>query len=142
MLFFLRIRGWLWSVGLIGSILATGCSESTGTVTGTVTFNGEPLQAGKVTFFHPSKPGRNVMADIQPDGTYRILACPAGESKVTVQPLPPKSGSSRGKPYVPGSRKATDKAPPVPAKYNDPATTDIICRVTSGSQTFNIDLRP
>ncbi|MDW8244568.1 MAG: hypothetical protein RMJ88_15275 [Thermogemmata sp.] len=119
-----------------------GCgSESGAEVRGRVTFNGQPLRAGKVTFYHPTRPGRNVIADIRPDGTYHAYACPWGDVKVTVQPLRPRAaGTSRGRPYS-GVKKAADAIPLIPQKYLDPATTDIVCPVRQNKQTFDIELK-
>lgn len=132
-----------------------GCSGAEAAeVIGKVTLNGQPLQAGKVTFYDPNRPGRNVIGDIKPDGSYRVFACPTGNVRVTVQPLPPPSvkgqplpadgeghkGGKRGSPPPPRT-----KAPGLPAidpKYSDPATTDLVCLVKSGIQTFDIDLKP
>ncbi|VTS01825.1 unnamed protein product [Gemmata massiliana] len=130
------------AIGLLALAHVAGCGPGAGAeVSGTVTFQGTPIRAGKVTFYHPDRPGRNVIADIRPDGTYRVYACPSGEVKVTVQPLPPAAKStSRGQPYT-GAKKAAP-VPPVNAKYGDPATTDLVCRVTGAAQTFDIDLGP
>jgi len=134
-------------LSLLGSLvvltLAAGCGDRAGAeVTGRVTFNGKPLQAGKVTFYHPDRPGRNVIADIRPDGTYHVYACPSGDVKVTVQPLPPRAkGTSRGQPYT-GAKKAAAPVPLIPAKYTDPATTDLICPVRGRNQSFDIELKP
>jgi hypothetical protein len=122
---------------LLGLVMLPGCGEGPGTeITGTVRFDGEPLTGGKVTFYHPSKPGRNVTATIQPDGTYKIMAVPAGKVKVTVVALPPlrKHRDAR--------RPHTDlNLPNIPLKYSDPETTDLVCPVRGGSQTFDIELK-
>lgn len=57
--------------------MLSGCGRS-GEVTGTVRFDGDPLTAGRVTFFHSEQQGRNVSSHIQPDGSYRIPYCPTG----------------------------------------------------------------
>ena len=96
-------RDWLRRValaGVIGSTLGvTGCGGAeSAEITGKVMHNGQPLQAGKVTFYDPERPGRNVIGDIKADGTYRVFACPTGQVKVTVQPLPPPS--DKGQPQL------------------------------------------
>lgn len=128
---------WFWGIlTLAGLGVATpGCSGSAGAeVTGTVRFEGQPLRGGKITFYHPRQPGRNVSAYIQPDGTYRILEVPYGQVKVTVVALPPKKKDRTGK----GPAKLV--LPPIPLKYTDPETTDLVCPVRHASQTFDIDL--
>jgi hypothetical protein len=115
----------------------SGCSGSSGTeVTGTVRFEGKPLPGGKVTFFHPYYPGRNVTAYIQSDGSYRIREVPSGQVKVTVVALPTrKKGKDATKVKKPQSTL------PIPLKYTDPQTTDIICPVSGSTQTFDIELK-
>lgn len=127
---------------LVLLVPSAGCGDGAGAeVTGTVTYNGQPLRAGKVTFYHPDRPGRNVIADIRPDGTYHVYACPRGDVKVTVQPLPPHPGASRGRPYIGVKKAAAAQVPAIPAKYLDPATTDLICPVRQRRQTFDIELK-
>jgi len=123
----------------LGPALATlalcGCGNGTADVCGTVKFNGTPLKAGTVTFFNPHQAGLNVVANIRPDGTYRAPHCPTGKVKVTVQPLRPVAkGLTRtaGRPPI----------PPVPARYADPDTTDLVAEVRGGSQTYDIDIVP
>lgn len=115
----------------------TGCSDPGSELTGTVTFNGKPLTGGKVTFFHPTQPGRNVSAYIQPNGSYKILAVPRGDNKVTVVALPPRKKDRTGK-----EAKGRMKVPPVPEKYTDPATTTLVVTVTSGSQSHDFNIQP
>ena len=144
-------------VGLLALLPVAGCGGGGGAeVTGTVTLNGEPLKAGKVTFYDPDRPGRNVIADIKPDGTYHVFACPYGQAKVTVQPLPPpakakaaaapakgvRGPGSKAAPGKPAARQPSAAVPAVNPKYSDPATTDLVCPVKSGTQTFDIDLKP
>jgi hypothetical protein len=137
-----RVRLLTLVAGLFVTSQLVGCGDGAGAeVTGKVTFQGQPLKAGKVTFYHPDRPGRNVIADIRPDGTYHVYGCPSGNVKVTVQALPPKAATtSRGKAYT-GPKKAAS-VPPINPKYGDPATTDLVCRVSSSTQTFDIDLTP
>ncbi|MCS6866058.1 MAG: hypothetical protein RMJ56_08480 [Gemmataceae bacterium] len=97
-------------------------------------FEGQPLKGGKITFYHPHQPGRNVSAYIQPDGTYRILEVPYGQVKVTVVALPPKKKDRHGKGPAPAP------LPAIPLKYTDPATTDLLCPVRHATQTCDIDL--
>jgi len=110
-----------------------GCSGPTNEVSGIVTFDGRPLKAGMVTFFHPTSAGRNVVGRIRPDGSYRVLGCPTGVCKVTVQVLPSKDKTG-------GSQRNRSRAEPVPPRYTDPATTDLAFEVRGGSQTFDIHL--
>ncbi len=62
--------------------LATGCGGGKGTVSGTVTLDGQPLPAGNIVFY-PSK-GPGVSGVIQ-DGTYSVKGVPTGQVTVTVE---------------------------------------------------------
>jgi hypothetical protein len=62
--------------------LAVGCGKGKGTVSGTVTLDGQPLPAGNITFI-PSK-GQGAGGTIQ-DGKYSVADVPAGKVAVTVE---------------------------------------------------------
>ncbi|TVS10998.1 MAG: hypothetical protein EA424_24385, partial [Planctomycetaceae bacterium] len=79
------VRGLVGLILLAGLLFATGCGYSTGDISGVVRFDGQPLEAGMVTFHHTKLSGRNIIATVQPDGKYQALHCPTGPVKVTVQ---------------------------------------------------------
>jgi hypothetical protein len=89
-------------------LAAFGCggSHGKGTVSGTVTLDGQPLLAGKIAFV-PAE-GAGVSADIKEDGTYTATDVPAGEVKVIVE-------TASLKPIVDQAKGAGAKG--VPAKY-------------------------
>jgi len=68
----------------IAAISANSCS-SRGKVSGTVTFDGKPLPAGRITFIGPndkaSDPG-NIN-----DGKYEVVNAPIGECKIRVETM-------------------------------------------------------
>ena len=79
----LRIR----AAATAALILIVGCSGG-GSVSGTVTLNGQPLTRGTVTF-HPTGSGPAGIGTIGADGRYEVLvgkdkALPAGDYVVTV----------------------------------------------------------
>jgi hypothetical protein len=57
---------------LVATVLATGCQKgpAVGSVSGKVTYNGQPLPYGNVVFQPPS--GQPAGGAIQPDGTFRL----------------------------------------------------------------------
>jgi hypothetical protein len=120
------------------SLLGTcGCSGDQGVeVSGTVRLDGETLPGGKVTFYHPTKPGRNVSGYIQPDGTYRVHFVPRGSVKATVVALPPRLKTTG--PAKPG--RNVPKVPDMPLKYSDPSTTDLVFIIRSDTEDLNIEL--
>jgi hypothetical protein len=67
-------------------LLLTGCSAK-GTITGKVSYRGQTLNSGIVTFF-PEDGGGAFPAGIAADGTYRIEQVPIGKMKVAIQSTP------------------------------------------------------
>ncbi|WP_235935126.1 hypothetical protein [Candidatus Laterigemmans baculatus] len=64
--------------------LLSGCGDNnptTAPVSGTVTFNGEPLQAGTV-IFTPKAGGPPAYGEIQSDGTYALTTFEDGDGAV------------------------------------------------------------
>ena len=88
----------LWFCIALFAMSATGCGEKSNTVSvnGNVTYSGQPLTHGSVTFFPPI--GRPVNAPLAADGAYGAELAP-GEYTVTVsytEPLP--AGFKEGDP--------------------------------------------
>jgi Carboxypeptidase regulatory-like domain len=88
----------------------------TGTVSGVVTYKGQPLAKGTVTFQAANGKVFNAATDAQ--GRYSVKGVPAGELKVGIK-----------------------AAAPVPAKYADPKTSGLTFRVEKGEQTIDIALQ-
>jgi hypothetical protein len=88
--------------------------KETANLEGKITFKGEPVVKGKVTF-HPNK-GKPVVAQIQKDGTYSAKNVPLGEMRVTVE--------SKG----------------LPKKYSDSKTSSLMIQVAQGKNNFDLDL--
>ncbi|MBV9125200.1 MAG: hypothetical protein JO112_17730 [Planctomycetes bacterium] len=128
--------GVLLLAGLVG-----GCGGGTGNVSGKVTFQGRPLPAGTILFYH----GINGVAssDIKPDGTYRVSNVSVGTAKIEIQvPMNiPFAGAN-----LPGASAAPTlpvaRAPAIPARYLDREKSGLSCTVTRGNQTHDIDLKP
>ena len=58
----------------------TGCKK-TATVTGTVTLDGQPLGAGRISFLGDKQAAA---ADIQADGSYTATGVPVGDVKILI----------------------------------------------------------
>jgi hypothetical protein len=147
-----------------------GCGGGTGTVTGKVTYNGEPLPSGTVVFWNTDGKGTKE-AEIQADGSYTIEQMPAGPAKVAVMTPhggavagggmggppgrgpgggPPQSmvppadkippGVDPGKMYGSGKPEAK-KSVKIPDSYADPQKSGLTYTVTRGPQEWNIPLK-
>jgi len=118
---------------LVGSLLVAGCNnENAGLVPvkGKVTYNGKPVPNGTINFMPDA--GRSTYGEIQPDGTYSLMAIPATH-KVVVMAL--NDTSNR----LPEERSPLP-APIVPNKYTHITTTDLTAKVEDkGSKPNEID---
>jgi hypothetical protein len=125
-----------------------GCGRTTGTVSGKVTHQGQPLTSGAV-IFHGAD-GRSDSGHIDVDGNYTVSQAPVGPVKVTVDTgsarrvSPPKiTGPRRDNPAKhPGEKSGTNPAPMrkvvIPEKYKDPNQSGLTFTVSGRRQTFDI----
>jgi hypothetical protein len=132
------------AVGLILTLLASGCGGGTSTITGTVKYLGRPLTNGQISFI--GKDGKSASSTIGPDGKYTVTNAPTGSVTVTVLAYQTTGEAKLGS--FTGEAKLGSKAPKtqpsmtsaVPPKYNDPATSGLQYTIDSGSKTIDIDL--
>src|SRR5579864_7085437 len=97
-------------------------AEKSGTVTGKVTFKGQPLAGGIIGFWSKDSAEKTALAK---DGSYSLSGLPAGEYRVTVS-----TKVLKGKPgYV-----------AIPEKYGNADTSGLKVRV-GGKQEANIELK-
>ena len=102
--FFVRYAVSVLWLGIV--VLAAGCGEKTGKVSGKVTLNGQPLKGGTVTF-EGSKGGVSGM--VSSEGTYSIPNAPVGAVKISLasgmdmdaEPPPDRSKPPRLRPRRP-----------------------------------------
>src|SRR5260370_6052965 len=107
-----RRMGW-WLLGLVLPVLGCG----TATVTGTVTYDGQPVTKGKITFLAPDENGAAVGTDIE-QSKYTLKDLSPGKKQVIILVL-----ASGEKPIV----------PPEVAKETR--------ELTRGSQTLDFSLK-
>jgi hypothetical protein len=97
-------------------------------VTGKVTYRGQPLAGGWVTFNYEG-PGQKegVGVTMRPDGTYDVATgLEPGRYRVAI--VPPKDPAGRS------------TFPAIPSRYTDMNTSDLTVEVKPGGQMFDIDL--
>jgi hypothetical protein len=139
-----RVTTRLPAAGLAALALLAGCGGG-GSVSGTVTLDGQPLTSGTVTF-HPVGPGPTAIGTIKSDGRYELAiggdrSIPSGDYLVTVDATEavtsePPAVAAKGPPLPPKPpRRLT------PAKYADKETTDLRFTVKSGGNTIDLPLK-
>jgi hypothetical protein len=106
---------------LLVALAGAGCSSKERiTLHGSVSYKGQPVQAGIVKFYGPGD--HSSMAYIR-NGTFRITDIPPGQVQVTVEP---ESSGGEGN--------------AIPPKYADPKTSGLSFNITSGTRDLPINL--
>jgi hypothetical protein len=137
----------LVSVGL----WAAGCGASASSVSGKVTYKGQLVKGGTVTFFGADN--WTSSCRIGEDGTYTILKVPPGQVKITVEtqtakpnpmasrmPKPPKdTPMPEGSMYT--TQGQADRDVPIPEQYADKERSGLTYEEKKGDkQVHNIEL--
>jgi hypothetical protein len=103
-------------------LAGAGCSDNQRlTIKGSVSYQGKPVPAGIVKIHGP---GDHLAMAYLRDGIFRITEVPPGEVKVTVEPDP--SGG---------------QSVPIPKKYADLKTSDLVFTITSSTSELPIELQ-
>lgn len=122
----------------------TGCSDPNwGTVTGTVTLQGQPIGPGSI-MFEPANPPNlttpSAIAHFREDGNYALRSAgnrsgaPAGEYFVMIHGRSEETfGDERIDPNVKSK---------IPAKYMNHRTSGLKATVKPGENTIDFDLAP
>jgi hypothetical protein len=123
----------------LAALVLPGCGGGgppTGVVTGDVTIDGRPANAGSVVF---TVKGQSISGQILPDGTYKAVGVPVGEARVHVQPPPNVPAAA---PPLPGTEAATPagKPIPVPGKYQKPESSGLTTAVTAGTTKYKVEM--
>ena len=123
-------------------LLLAGCGAPTGTVGGTVTYDGQPVTFGQVAFL--SESGAVAQGTIDSKGRYRIPRAPIGKVRVSVTILPPPPAVVR-----PDAAPGTASTPPAylaiseqrKEELADPDRSGLEYTVTHGEQEHPISIR-
>jgi hypothetical protein len=129
-------------------VTLSGCGRATGSVSGTVKYQGKVLPFGSVTFF--SLDGLPATGSIQSDGTYTVEQVGVGLSKVVVVCHDPRMAEDlkaystqmrNTKPGATAPRFDTSKYLRVPEQYGDQARSGLSFDVVQGTNSYPIDLK-
>lgn len=128
-----------------------------GKVSGIVTYKGEALKTGNITFHTTNEKG-NYQSSLGTDGKYEVFDLPTGKLDVTVETESlnpdrkvPVYGGGKGGKGKEGSEQArmmgaldpktlADRFRAIPKKYADPKTSGLTATIKQGGQTINFDL--
>lgn len=114
-----------WLATSVALVVAVGCGPRTSTVSGTVTFNGEAVATGAISFFPTDGKGSPAGGLIK-DGRYSVSGMMPGEK--TVQLSAPFIAGSRKDDYGNETRIAEELIPPAWGRASQHTIT-----VTAGS---------
>jgi hypothetical protein len=147
-------------------VLAAGCTKgnrkANATVNGKVTYNNQPVTGGNIAFHAEGFAG--ITGLLRPDGTYAATDLPVGvEVTVTIEteslarnapatygagrPGAPGGGAGGAMPIqkppggeTPVGSGGSEKYVKIPTKFGDKATSPLKKTLSSGSQTWNLEL--
>jgi hypothetical protein len=129
------LRSFFMAVSLIALLSLTGCSDKPklAQVTGTVTYKGQPLKEGTITFI-PSD-GRSATGKIV-DGKIKDVSCfdindgvPLGNHKVLISSAPQSD-----------DMYAAPKSL-IPEKYGSLDKSDLTAEIKAGENTLTFELK-
>lgn len=147
-------------------VISLGCSPSSKTpttVSGKVTYKGQPVTGGNIAFHPPAGEATQGASGsygfaLNPDGTYIAVGLPAQEMVVTIDteslnPNKPKAEYSKGKENPGDEYKKqmmkrgavpdvadTSKYVAIPKKYADKKTSPLKKTLTGGKNTLDFEL--
>jgi len=120
---------------LLGVTLCFGCSGRFSTVSGKVTFDGEPVEKGTISFL-PADGHGSTAADLIAAGQFSVRVGP-GKYKVQINGFR-KVGQRPASPGDPSSPMVDELEQIVPERYN--TKTELNCDVNAGRQQADFTL--
>lgn len=148
----MRSRGCCLALAIL---MITGCGGGgglpegeTGTVTGRVTYKGEPVPEGCTVLFMGSEDGLLATGATNASGDYVLsmregLDIVAGTYRVSVMPPDPAATMSQEEAmekHMAGQLPDPAKVKEVPERYRSPESSALVCSVKPGSNTFDIKM--
>ncbi len=142
-------------IALLSGLTAVGCGGTAerppmGRVHGTVTYDGKPVDRGRVTFSpiasEGDSGGTSAMGPIESDGSYSLTTFNTGDGAfvgrhiVTVV-VPTEDIVALNKPRADGSIPYKLPKELIPKKYTDPKQSPLRNTVEAGDNSLNIDLK-
>jgi hypothetical protein len=144
------------SIGVAATLLlaGAGCGKGPVSVRGTVTLDGEPVKGAMVLFLPEEKGGQQASGQTRADGSFELTTRRSGDGaypgdyKVVVQyaegvEAPPAQNMREAFQGLEKAKREGKKGPPryvIPARYRDPAKTELRQKVPTGGPV-NLELK-
>jgi hypothetical protein len=140
-------------------LFGCGSSKKESIVRGKVTYKGNPVTAGTVTFNRTGENKAGVSFPLRSDGTYEGGGVPPEEMVITIEtesanPNRAKASGQQEKyrgqyeemmkkkgPGGPPAPEFSGTYVPIPKKYGDVATSPFKCTLTKGKNELDFDLK-
>lgn len=119
-------------------LIVTGCGKRTGEVSGTVSYQGQPVSSGSVTFF--DKNNQVVGSSVITAGKYKVQQVPVGAVTITVISAPPPSKVKKGTAPPDKDAVSADEGVAIPPEYGKPDKSGLTYQVKPGPQKHAIEL--
>ncbi len=148
-----------WLSGLLVTLIVAGCAGPAGDpnrpktvpVSGTVTYNGDPVEGATVTFMTDSAEGKGAVGRTDASGHFTLMTFEPGDGavpgnyKVTVTKTKTEGTLSEEEANKYLERGENPPAPAVtdllPEKYKSPETSGLTAEVTEGGENnFTFEL--
>jgi hypothetical protein len=132
---------WRWAC-CASLLLLAGCNEGpvVGEVSGKVTYRGQPVSEGRVSFTHVEA-GYGADALLESDGTFVVETAegglPVGEYRVAITPLIVMDSSDPNTPPVGVEKAARD----IPQKYRDESSSGFTAMVVKGKNDVTFEMQ-
>jgi hypothetical protein len=135
---------------LLVFLVSAGCGNPTGSVYGKVTFEGNPLPSGNVSFAPENNTGAGtkgaVVSPIAEDGSYSVSNLPVGKVTITVEtrsgapPAAPPGAKMNAPAGAPNYAAPGAKHVDIPERYSQFDKSGLSYEVKSGRQSHDIQL--
>ncbi len=129
-----RMASALAIFGAVAALVGCGDSVKTADVSGTVTYDGKPVEEGAISFVPADGKGPSGGGTIK-DGKYTATKVPVGNAKVRISAAKVVGAAKEDK-DAPGRPPLTKES--IPEKYN--TKSDLTFEVKSGANEKNWDL--
>jgi hypothetical protein len=120
-----------------------GCSSDQNTIEGAITFDGQPVERGSITFEPASGAGPSAGGTIE-NGRYKFDAegVTPGEMIVRISGVRPTGKKIEAGPPEPPGTLVDEVRPYIPAAYNEQSTLKAQVKAGKVTQDFALESRP